>query len=157
METYEGKDWKGNIDVGGKFFFNTGSFVAVDGYFGINRDNGGAVAFTYGNRHNVAKNFYMDYEARAAFGDAVVYDDGWFKMAAGVVPTLRFGEPVTISIEVNTSGTINKMNEDYKMDLIPRLDVNFGAVTVRGEYNIAILMEDNNTRNVIGLYVLYGF
>ncbi|GEM_PF-1019257 len=157
METTEGKEWRGNIDVGGKIFFSSGSFIAIDGYFGINRDNGGALALTYGNRHNVAKNFYMDYEARAAYGDAVVYPDGLFKLAAGVIPTLRFGNPVTASIELNTSGTVDKLKHDYKMDLIPRLDVNFGAVTIRGEYNIAILLEDNNTRNIIGLYILYGF
>lgn len=157
METTEGKNWRGNIDVGGKVMFTEGSYIALDGYFGINRDNGGALAFTYGNRHTVAKNFFVDYEARAAIGDAVVYNDGWFKLAAGVMPTLRFGEPVAISIELNTSGTVNELDDDYKMDLIPRLDINFGAVTIRGEYNIAILMEDNNTQNVIGLYILYGF
>lgn len=157
METYEGKDWRGNIDVGAKFRFSSGSFIAFDGYFGINRDNGGALALTYGNRHNVAKNFYMDYEARAAIGDAVVYPDGLFKLAAGVKPTLRFGEPVTASIEINTSGTVDELDDDYRMDLIPRLDIRIGSITLRGEYNIAILLEDNNTRNVIGLYVLYGF
>ncbi len=150
-------DWKGHFDVGGKVYFKNGAYIALDGWFGINHDNGGAFAASYGNRRNIAKNFYTDYEVRAAVGDAVVYPDGLFKIAASAIPTLRFGEPVIVSIEVNTSGSVAEINNDFLVDLIPRLEIKLGNVSVRSEYNIAILQEDINNTNLAALYVIYGF
>ena len=150
-------EWEGNMDIGAKFFFSSGSYIALDGYFGINRDNGGAGIISYGNRNHTAKNFYVDYEARIGLGDAIVYPDGLFKVSVGVKPTLRFGEPVIASIEINTSGSVGELDEDYKMDLIPKLELILGNVSIALEYNIGILLDSNNSRNIIGLYVRYGF
>ncbi|MBQ5611597.1 MAG: hypothetical protein UIH18_05250 [Fibrobacteraceae bacterium] len=150
-------EWEGNMDIGAKFFFSSGSYIALDGYFGINRDNGGAGIISYGNRHHTAKNFYVDYETRLGLGDAIVYPDGLFKISVGVKPTLRFGEPVIASIEINTSGSVGELDEDYKMDLIPKLELILGNVSIALEYNIGILLDSNNSRNIIGLYVRYGF
>jgi len=150
-------EWYGNMDIGAKFFFSSGGYLALDGYFGINRDNGSAWIISYGNRHNTAKNFYMDYEFRGAYGDAVVYPDGLFKLSAGIKPTLKFGESVLATIEIITSGSVAELNEDYKMDIIPKLEVLLGNIGIALEYNIGILLDSNNNENIIGLYVRYGF
>lgn len=149
-------EWFGNMDIGAKFFFSSGSYIALDGYFGINRDNGAAGVLSYGSRSNTAKNFYVDYEFRAAIGDAVVYPDGLFKLSAGIKPTLQFGESVLATIEIITSGSVAELKEDYKMDIIPKLEVLLGNIGIALEYNIGILLDSNNNDNIIGLYVRYG-
>lgn len=149
-------EWFGNMDIGAKFFFSSGSYIALDGYFGINRDNGAAGVLSYGSRSNTAKNFYVDYEFRAALGDAVVYPDGLFKLSAGIKPTLQFGESVLATIEIITSGSVAELKEDYKMDIIPKLEVLLGNIGIALEYNIGILLDSNNNDNIIGLYVRYG-
>ena len=126
----------------------------MDGYFGLNRNNGSAVILTYGTEHFIAKNFSNFYEARAGFLDGVTGEDGYVKFAFGMTPTLNFGHTVRVMVEVNTSESIGHMSDDFMIDIIPKLEVALGAARVRLDFDIGVMQEKNNDQKTIALYVM---
>lgn len=141
-----------SVDFGGRYRFG-GAFLELDGYFGLNRNNGSAVVVTYGKEHFIAKNFSNAYEARAGFLEGVTDEDGLAKLSFGTMPTLHFGRTVLCMIEITSSGSIGHISDDFMVDIIPKLEVGFGATRVRVEFDIGVLQGDNNDQKSIGLYV----
>lgn len=142
-----------SVDFGGRYRFR-GSYFELDGYFGLNRNNGSAIVVTYGKEDYIAKNFSNAYEARAGFLEGVTGTDGYVKFALGTTPTLHFGKAVLCMIEVNTSGSVGNLRDDFMVDIIPKLEFAFGGTRIRGEFDIGILQEDNNDQKSIALYVM---
>ena len=143
-----------SLDIGGKYHLQPGRFIELDGYFGLNRNNGSAVILTYGMEHFIAKNFSNFYEARAGFLDGVTGEDGYVKFAFGMTPTLNFGHTVRVMIEINTSESIGHMSDDFMIDIIPKLEVALGAARVRLDFDIGVMQEKNNDQKTIALYVM---
>lgn len=141
-----------SVDFGTRFRFKS-SFLELDGYFGLNRSNGAAVVVTYGKEDYIAKNFSNAYEARVGFLEGVTGEDGYVKFAFGTTPTLHFGRAVLCMIEINTSESVGNLRDDFMVDIIPKLEVSFGATRIRLDFDIGILMEDNNDQKSIALYV----
>lgn len=142
-----------SVDFGGRYRFG-GSYLELDGYFGLNRNNGSALVVTYGKEDYIAKNFSNAYEARAGFLEGVTDDDGYVKLAFGTTPTLHFGQAVLCMIEINTSGSVGHLKDDFMVDLIPKLELGIGGTRIRAEFDIGILQESNNNQKSIALYVM---
>lgn len=158
MYTYNQLDnVEASIDFGGRYRLGAGNFVELDGYFGLNRNNGSALVLTYGKEHYIAKNFSNSYEARAGFLEGVTGDDGIVKIALGTTPTLHFGKAFLCGIEITSSGSVGQIEDDFMVDIIPKLEIAFGSTRVRAEFDIGILQEDNNDQKSIALYVQNAF
>ncbi|MCQ2106777.1 MAG: hypothetical protein MJZ26_13420 [Fibrobacter sp.] len=142
-----------SVDFGGRYRFGK-SFLELDGYFGLNRNNGSAVVVTYGKDYFIAKNFSNAYEARVGFLDGVTDDDGIAKLGFGTIPTLHFGNSFLCMIEITSSASVGHISDDFMVDIIPKIEIGFGATRVRVEFDIGVLQEDNNNQKSIGLYVL---
>jgi len=141
------------VDLGGRYRFN-GAYVELDGYFGLNRDNGGALLLTYGKEHYIAKSFSNSYEARAGFLDGVTGEDGYVKFGFGTMPTLHFGRTFLCMIEINATGSVGHIRDDFMVDIIPKLELGVGGARIRVEFDIGVLQEKNNDQKSIALYVL---
>lgn len=146
-----------SVDFGGRYRFSGSNYLELDGYFGLNRNNGSAIVVTYGKEDYIAKNFSNAYEARAGFLEGVTDKDGFMKIALGTTPTLHFGQAVLCMIEINTSGSIGHIKDDFMVDIIPKLEVGFGGTRIRLEFDIGVLQEDNNDQKSIALYVQNAF
>ncbi len=146
-----------SVDFGGRFRLGGAGFVELDGYFGLNRNNGSAFVVTYGKEHYIAKNFSNSYEARAGFLEGVTDEDGLVKLAFGTMPTLHFGRVVLLMIEITTSGSIGHLSDDFMVDIIPKMEVSFGSTRIRLEFDIGVLQESNNNQKNLTLYVMNSF
>lgn len=142
-----------SVDFGTRYRFG-GAFLELDGYFGLNRDNGSALVLTYGKEYFIAKNFSNAYEARAGFLEGVVGEDGYVKFALGTMPTLHFGRSFLCMIEITSSGSIGNIKDDFMVDIIPKIELGIGSARIRVEFDIGVLQEDNNDQKSIALYVL---
>ena len=155
MYTYNKLDnVEASVDFGGRYRLGSGSFVELDGYFGLNRNNGSALVLTYGKEHYIAKNFSNAYEARAGFLDGVTGEDGYVKFSLGTMPTLHFGRSFLCMIEITSSGSAGHLKDDFMVDIIPKMEMAFGATRVRVEFDIGVMQDDNNDQKSIALYVM---
>ncbi|SHL41199.1 hypothetical protein [Fibrobacter sp. UWEL] len=145
-----------SVDFGGRYRYKPGSYIELDGYFGLNRNDKSALVFTYGMEHYIAKNFSNAYEFRSGFLDGATGEDGIAKLVVGMTPTLHFGRSVVCMIEITSSGSIGNVREDFMLDIIPKLEVSVGGARVRLDFDIGILQENNNNQKGVGLYVLMG-
>lgn len=145
-----------SVDFGGRYRYKPGSYIELDGYFGLNRNDKSAIVLTYGTEHYIAKNFSNAYEFRSGFLDGATGEDGIVKLAASMTPTLHFGRSVACMIEITSSGSIGNVKEDFMMDIIPKLELSVGSARVRLDFDIGILQESNNNQKSVGLYVLMG-
>ncbi|MCF0215544.1 MAG: hypothetical protein HUK21_03615 [Fibrobacteraceae bacterium] len=141
-------------DFGGRYKFKTGTFMELDGYFGLNRNNGSAFVATLGTEQYVSKNFANYFEARAGFLDGVTGDDGYVKMSVGMTPTLIFGKFLRCMIEINSSASAGHLSDDFMMDIIPKFEIAVGGTRIRMDFDIGVLQESNNDQRSIGLYVM---
>ena len=155
IQTYDKMDhMQASLDIGGRFRFNSASFFELDGYFGLNRNNGSAIVLTLGSDQVISKNFLNYYEARAGFLDGVTGDGGYVKFALGMTPTLIFGRLFRCMVEVNTSGSAGHLRDDFMIDILPKFELTFGGTRVRLDFDIGVMQEKNNDRKGIGLYVM---
>lgn len=155
MYTYDKLDkMEASVDLGGRYRLGKASFVELDGYFGLNRNNGGAFVITYSKERYIAKNFSNTYEVRAGFLDGVTGKDGYVKFAAGTIPTLHFGKMVRCMIEITSSGSAGHLKDDFMVDIIPKMEIVFGATRVRGEFDVGVMQEKNNDTKSVSLYVM---
>jgi hypothetical protein len=143
-----------SIDIGGRYRLNPGKFIEIDGYFGLNRNNGSAIVATYAFEQYVAKSFSSFYELRAGFLDGVTGQDGYVKIATSMIPTLHFGKAFRIMTEISMSGSAGNLQDDFMIDIIPKLELSLGATRVRLDFDIGVMQEDNNDQKSIGLYVM---
>jgi hypothetical protein len=158
MYTYNKLDnMEASVDFGGRYRMGAGRFVELDGYFGLNRNNGSALVLTYGKDVYLAKSFSNSYEARAGFLEGVTGEDGYVKFALGTIPTLHFGNSFLCMIEITSSGSAGHLKDDFMVDIIPKLELAFGATRVRLEFDIGIMQDDNNDQKSIALYVMTAF
>ena len=145
-----------SVDFGGRYRFKPGSYIQLDGYFGLNRNDKSAVVFTYGTEHYIARNFSNSYEIRGGFLEGVTGEDGYAKIAVGMTPSLHFGRSFLCMIEITSSGSIGYLKDDFMVDIIPKLEVGVGSTRVRVDFDVGILQEKNNDQMSVGLYVLMG-
>lgn len=57
-------------------------------------------------------------------------------------------------IEVNSSGSVGYLKDDFMLDIIPKMELALGGARVRVEFDIGVLQESNNDQKSIALYVL---
>lgn len=146
-----------SVDFGGRFRFSGSNYLELDGYFGLNRNNGSAVVVTYGREHYIAKSFSNSYEARAGFLEGVTDKDGFVKLGVGTTPTLHFGKSVLCMIEITSTGSIGHIQDDFMVDIIPKLEAVFGSTRIHVEFDVGVLQDDNNDQKSIALYVMNSF
>lgn len=145
---------EGNIDVGAKFNLSTNSYVGIDGCFALNRNNGGGLVFTYSKLTPVASSFSNIYEVRAGFLEGITGPNGYVKLQVGVMPTLQLGDQFTAMVEMNSSGSVGNVKDDFMVDLLPKLELRLSNVRLRLEVDIGILLKKNNDQKKIALYAL---
>jgi len=143
-----------SIDLGGRYRITPSSFVELDGYFGLNRNNGSAIILTYGNEQYIAKSFSNFYELRAGFLDGVTGEDGYVKFSTAMTPTLHFGRTLQCMIEINVSESVGHLQDDFMIDILPKIELNLGAARARLEFDIGIMQEKNNDQKSIALYIM---
>lgn len=155
MYTYNQLDnVEASVDFGGRYRMGAARFIELDGYFGLNRNNGSALVLTYGKEHYIAKNFSNSYEARAGFLEGVTGEDGYVKFGLGTIPTLHFGKSFLCMIEITSSGSVGHLKDDFMVDIIPKMEIAFGATRVRVEFDVGVMQDDNNNQKSIALYVM---
>ena len=142
------------LDIGGRYLINENNFLELDGNFGLNRNNSTAVVLTYGNEQFISKNFANFYELRAGALQGVTGENGYVKFAAGMTPTLYFTTFFRTYIEINMSGSIGNLTDDFMVDIIPKFELTFGFIRFRLDFDIGILQETNNDNGTIALYVI---
>lgn len=145
------------LDLGGKILFKK-AYIELDGFWEVDDIDDFAGAIAYGARHNVAKNFFIDMEVKAAGGSAIVdVDDGYLRLYGAVLPSFKFEWPILAAFEINMSGSAGEFTDDFKVDLIPKIRAQLGRFGIQAEYNIGILLESNNRENYFTLVGLYCF
>ncbi len=155
INTYDNMDHSQiSVDVGGRYRFSPGKFIELDGYFGLNRNNGSAVIVTYAFEQYIAKCFSNFYELRAGFLDGVTGEDGYVKFSTGMTPTLHFGKAFRTFLEIVMSESAGNLQDDFMIDIIPKFELSFGSVRVRLDFDIGIMQEKNNDQKTIALYVM---
>lgn len=142
------------LDIGGRYLINDNNFLELDGFFGLNRNNSTAIVLTYGNEQFISRNFANFYEIRAGVLEGVTGENGYVKFAAGMTPTLYFNKYFRTFIEINMSGSIGNLTDDFMVDIIPKFELTFDYIRFRLDFDIGILQEDNNDNGTIALYVI---
>ena len=143
-----------SVDAGGRYRLSSGQFIELDGYFGLNRNNGSAIVITYASEQFIAKSFSNFYEIRAGFLDGVTGEDGYVKFATGMTPTLYFSKMFRTMIEVTMSESIGNLRDDFMIDILPKFELEFSRFRVRLDFDIGIMQEKNNDQKTIALYVM---
>ncbi len=143
-----------SLDIGGRYLINENNFLELDGNFGLNRNNSTAVVFTYGNEQFISKNFANFYEIRVGALRGVTGENGYAKLAAGMTPTLYFTNFFRTYIEINMSGSIGNLTDDFMIDIIPKLELSLSTFRIRLDFDIGIMQEKNNDVQTIALYVM---
>lgn len=147
----------GNIDLGAKYNLTYNSYIAFDTYLAINRNYGGGLIFSYSKQTHVARQFSNIYELRVGFLDGITGPDGYMKIQVGFMPTLHIGKSIFAMVEMNSSGSVGNLNDDFMIDLMPKLECKISNVRIRLEFDIGILLEKNNDQKQIALYTLTAF
>lgn len=143
-----------SLDIGGRYIISESNFVELDGNFGLNRNNSTAVVLTFGNEQFISKNFANFYEIRAGVLQGVTGEDGYVKIAAGMTPTLYFGDFFRTFIEINMSGSVGNLQDDFMIDIIPKFELIFGNTRFRLDFDIGIMQEKNNDNGTVAAYVM---
>ncbi|MBO7512709.1 MAG: hypothetical protein J6T54_07045 [Fibrobacter sp.] len=143
-----------SLDIGGRYLINENNFLELDGNFGLNRNNSTAVVLTYGNEQFISKNFANFYEIRVGALQGVTGENGYVKLAAGMTPTLYFTNYFRTYIEINMSGSVGNLTEDFMVDIIPKFELTFNTFRIRLDFDIGIMQEKNNDVQTIALYVM---
>jgi hypothetical protein len=143
-----------SLDIGGRYLINENNFIELDGNFGLNRNNSTAVVLTYGNEQFISKNFANFYEIRAGALQGVTGEGGYVKFAAGMTPTLYFTSYFRTFIEINMSGSIGNLTDDFMVDIIPKLELSLSTFRIRLDFDIGVMQEKNNDVQTIALYVM---
>jgi len=143
-----------SLDIGGRYLINENNFVELDGNFGLNRNNSTAVVLTYGNEQFISKNFANFYEIRVGALQGVTGEDGYVKLAAGMTPTLYFTSFFRTYIEINMSGSVGNLTDDFMIDIIPKLELTLSTFRIRLDFDIGIMQEKNNNVQTIALYAI---
>ena len=143
-----------SLDIGGRYLINDNNFIELDANFGLNRNNSTAVVLTYGNEQFISKNFANFYELRVGALQGVTGEDGYVKLAAGMTPTLYFTTFFRTYIEINMSGSVGCITDDFMVDIIPKLELTLGTFRVRLDFDLGIMQEKNNDVQTIALYVM---
>ena len=143
-----------SLDIGGRYLINENNFLELDGNFGLNRNNSTAVVLTYGNEQFISKNFANFYEIRVGALQGVTGEDGYVKLAAGMTPTLYFTSYFRTYIEINMSGSIGNITDDFMIDLIPKLEVSISSFRLRLDFDIGVMQEKNNDVQTIAFYAI---
>ncbi len=144
----------GNFDLGAKYNLSYNSYIGIDTYFALNRNYGGGLIFTYSQQTHVARRFSNLYEIRVGFLDGITGSDGYMKLQVGFMPTLHIGKTFFAMVEMNSSGSIGNIQDDFMIDLMPKLELRIANVRLRLEVDIGILLEKNNSQKQIALYTL---
>ena len=142
------------LDIGGRYLINENNFLELDGNFGLNRNNSTAVVLTYGNEQFISKNFANFYELRVGALQGVTGEDGYVKLAAGMTPTLYFTSFFRTFIEINMSGSVGNLTDDFMVDIIPKLELTISTFRIRLDFDIGIMQEKNNDVQTIALYAM---
>lgn len=143
-----------SLDIGGRYLINENNFLELDGNFGLNRNNSTAVVLTYGNEQFISKNFANFYEIRVGALQGVTGENGYVKLAAGMTPTLYFTNYFRTYIEINMSGSVGNLTEDFMVDIIPKFELTFNTFRIRLDFDIGIMQEKNNDVQTIALYAM---
>lgn len=146
-----------SVDVGGRYWVGKTSFLEVDGYFGLNRNNGSAVVASYGYEQFIAKSFSNFYEFRAGILNGVTGNGGYVKFATGMTPTLYFGNFFRTMIEINMSESIGHLQDDFMIDIVPKLELSFSRIRLRLDIDLGIMQEKNNDQKTAALYAIFVF
>ena len=143
-----------SLDIGGRYLINENNFIELDGNFGLNRNNSTAVVVTLGNEQFISTNFANFYEFRAGFLQGVAGENGYVKLSGSITPTLYFTSFFRTFIEINLSGSVGNIKEDFMIDIIPKLELNLGSFRLRLDFDIGVMQEKNNDVQTIALYVI---
>jgi len=143
-----------SLDIGGRYLINENNFIELDGNFGLNRNNSTAVVLTYGNEQFISKNFANFYEIRVGALQGVTGENGYAKLAAGMTPTLYFTDYFRTYIEINMSGSIGNITDDFMIDIIPKLEVTVHNFRLRLDFDIGVMQEKNNDIQTIAFYAM---
>jgi hypothetical protein len=76
------------------------------------------------------------------------------KFGLGTIPTLHFGKSFLCMIEITSSGSVGHLKDDFMVDIIPKMEIAFGATRVRVEFDVGVMQDDNNNQKSIALYVM---
>ena len=71
-----------------------------------------------------------------------------------MTPTLYFNKYFRTFIEINMSGSIGNLTDDFMVDIIPKFELTFDYIRFRLDFDIGILQESNNDNGTIALYVI---
>lgn len=142
------------LDIGGRYLINDNNFIELDGNFGLNRNNSTAIVLTYGNEQFISKNFANFYEIRAGVLHGVAGDNGYVKLAASITPTLYFTSFFRTFVEINMSGSVGNLTDDFMVDIIPKLELSLSTFRIRLDFDIGVMQEKNNDVQTIALYVI---
>lgn len=143
-----------SLDIGGRYLINENNFLELDGNFGLNRNNSTAVVLTYGNEQFISRNFANFYEIRVGALQGVTGENGYIKLAAGMTPTLYFTSYFRTYIEINMSGSIGCIKDDFMIDIIPKLELTVSSFRIRLDFDIGVMQEKNNDVQTIALYAM---
>ena len=142
------------LDIGGRYLINDNNFIELDGNFGLNRNNSTAIVLTYGNEQFISKNFANFYEFRAGVLHGVAGDNGYVKLAASITPTLYFTSFFRTFVEINMSGSVGNLTDDFMVAIIPKLELSLSTFRIRLDFDIGVMQEKNNDVQTIALYVI---
>ncbi|WP_173379755.1 hypothetical protein [Fibrobacter succinogenes] len=143
-----------SLDIGGRYLINDNNFIELDANFGVNRNNSTAVVVTFGNEQFISKNFANFYELRAGFLQGVTGEDGYVKLSGSITPTLYFTSFFRTFIEINLSGSVGNIKDDFMIDIIPKFELVLGSYRIRLDFDIGVMQEKNNDVQTIALYVI---
>ena len=142
------------LDLGVRYRFKPSSFIAFDGYLDMSNTSQSGLAFTLGTQQFIAKCFANYYELRAGFLDGATGKDGYAKFAGSMIPTLVFGQILRIFLEVNSSFSVGNLRDDFRVDIIPKIELTFGGTHVRIDFDVGVMQEKNNDVKTIALYIM---
>ena len=148
---------KVSMDIGGRYIINENSFVELDGYFGLNRNNSTAAVLSYGYEQFISKNFANFHEVRIGILDGVAGEDGIAKLSFSTTPTLYFNDFFRTFIEICMSGSVGNVKDDFMIDIIPKFEFQFRRTTLSIDFDIGIMQEKNNDGGFIAIFLSSAF
>ena len=143
-----------HLNIGAKAYLSPNSYIGLDVPFMIDKNFKGGLIVTYSKENHIAKIFSNLYELRAGFFEGVTGPDAYVKFETGFMPTLNFGGVFLAMAEPTSSFTAGHFQEDFMVDILPKLEVNISGTRLRLEFDFGILQESNNNQRSIGFYAL---
>ncbi|GHV10668.1 hypothetical protein AGMMS49938_00080 [Fibrobacterales bacterium] len=146
------------IDVGAKYAISPHLVLQADVPIALNKDKKWGGVLTLSQWDGYTKNVSFLMEGRLGFGGAAGEnengDNPYAKAAFSFTPYFQIGDAFRISVTTISSASAGNFEDDFMLDILPRVEAGFSMFRLNLETSIAILTWKAEKFNRYALFIL---